>query len=162
MKSGFLRKISFLVMFTTMTVVLLTGCRSDRKVYFGNLEDGANVESPFKVQMKAENLIVEPAAMGVADGHGHFHILINEPLSVPSEPIMKDATHIHYGNGQTEAELALPVGQHSLILQFAKGDHIPYDPPIYQEIRINVIKENTLVSDSSQIPKADVPQTNVK
>jgi hypothetical protein len=123
---------------------ILSGCGkgSQKRVYFGNLEDGSNVESPFKVQMKAENLIVEPATMGVNEGHGHFHIIVDAPLASPSEPMNKDEKHIHYGGGQTEAELNLPVGQHTLILQFAKGDHVPYDPPVYQQVQINVTKEN--------------------
>ena len=114
----------------------------DKKVYFGNLADGASLESPFKVQMKAENLIVEPASMGVNEGHGHFHIVVDASLASPAEPMSKDAQHIHYGDGQTETTLDLPVGQHTLILQFAKGDHVPYDPPVYQQVSVNVTKQN--------------------
>ena len=131
--------------------LFLAGCGkgSEKKVSFGNLEDGSNVESPFKVQMKAENLIVEPATMGVNPGHGHFHIIVDAPLASPSEPMAKDEKHIHYGGGQTETELDLPVGQHTLILQFAKGDHVPYDPPVYQQVQINVTKQNAPAADSS-------------
>ncbi len=92
--------------------------------------------------MKAENLIVEPATMGVNQGHGHFHIIINAPLAGPADPMPKDEKHIHYGNGETETVLDLPVGQHTLILQFATGDHVPYDPPVYQQVQVNVTKQN--------------------
>lgn len=136
-------------------LLLLAGCGggSSKKVYFGNLEDGTNLESPFKVEMKAENLIVEPAALGVNDGHGHFHILVNTPLAGPSGPMPKDEKHIHYGDGQVETILDLPVGQHTLILQFAKGDHVPYDPPIYQQVQITVTKQN--VADTAQAKAPD-------
>jgi len=135
--------------------LIVTACENGggKKVYFGNLENGSNVESPFKVQMKAENLIVEPASMGVNQGHGHFHILVDEPLASPAAPIPKDGKHIHYGNGQTETTLDLPVGQHTLVLEFAKGDHVPYDPPIYQQIVVNVTKRN--VADTAAQAKAD-------
>lgn len=135
--------------------LILAACENGggKKVYFGNLENGSNVESPFQVQMKAENLIVEPASMGVNQGHGHFHILVDEPLSSPSAPIPKDAKHIHYGNGQTETTLDLAVGQHTLVLEFAKGDHVPYDPPIYQQIVVNVTKRN--LADTASAAKAD-------
>lgn len=126
----------------------------DKRVYFTNLQDGANVESPFKVAFKAENLIVEPATMGVTEGHGHFHIIVDGSLASPSEPMNKDATHIHYGDGQSEGVLDLPVGQHTLILQFAKGNHVPYDPPIYQQITVNVTKQNKVDSAATQ-PRAD-------
>ncbi|MDB5103374.1 MAG: hypothetical protein JWP91_1063 [Fibrobacteres bacterium] len=126
-----------------------------KKVYFGNLEDGSNVESPFKVDMKVENLIVEPATMGVNEGHGHFHIIVDASLASPSEPMSKDAKHIHYGDGQTSTTLDLPVGQHTLILQFAKGDHVPYDPPIYQQIQVNVTKQNAVDTTAQAAPVAD-------
>jgi len=126
------------------TALISIGCGqgSQKRVYFGNLEDGSNVESPFRVEMKAENLIVEPATLGVNEGHGHFHILVDAPLAGSKQPIPKDAKHIHYGQGETETVLDLPVGQHTLILQFATGDHVPYDPPIFQQIQINVTKQN--------------------
>ena len=123
----------------TLTLVFIAcGPRSDRKVHFGNLQDGAEVESPFHVDMKAENLVVEPATAGVTDDHGHFHIIINSPMPPAPAPIPKDSLHIHYGQGQTETELDLPEGEHTLILQFAKGDHVPYDPQIAQQIQIRV------------------------
>jgi hypothetical protein len=138
------------------SVLCLAACGGGggKKVYFANLEDGANVESPFKVQMKAENLIVEPASLGVNEGHGHFHILVDAPLASPSEPMVKDAKHIHYGDGQTETTLDLPVGQHTLILQFAKGDHVPYDPPVYQQVTVNVTKQN-VADTAAQAKPAD-------
>ncbi len=148
-----------------MAFLVACGGGGNKRVYFGNLEDGSNVESPFKVQMKAENLIVEPATMGVTDGHGHFHIVVDAHLASPSEPMAKDEKHIHYGNGQSEAVLDLPVGQHTLILQFAKGNHVPYDPPLYQQIQINVTKRN--VVDTAKAKPADstsaaAPKDSVK
>ena len=42
-----------------VAVALLAGCGKNKgKVYFGNLSDGDAVESPFKVEMRAENLVV--------------------------------------------------------------------------------------------------------
>lgn len=122
----------------------LSACKDgmDKRVYFGNLEDGVQVESPFKVEMKAENLIVEPAVLGVNEGHGHFHILVNVPVAGSHEPIKKDDKHIHYGGGEMETVLDLPVGRHTLVLQFAKGDHVSYEPPIFQQIQVEVTKRN--------------------
>jgi len=136
--------------------LIFTGCgdNSHKRVYFGNLEDGSNVESPFRVEMKAENLIVEPATLGVNEGHGHFHILVDAPIAPTQAPIPADEKHIHFGQGQTETVLDLPVGQHTLVLQFATGDHVPYDPQVFQQIQINVTKQNPkVVVDTSA--KAD-------
>jgi hypothetical protein len=127
-------------------LLLLTACGSkpesadtSRKVWFGNLIDGQEVESPFPVEMKAQNLVVEPAATGITDGHGHFHILVNVPIPEAPNPVPFDGQHIHYGQGDTVTVLDLPPGEHTLTLQFAKGDHVPYDPQIAQTIRIKVI-----------------------
>jgi hypothetical protein len=121
----------------------LTACGKNKgKVYFGNLTDGAEVESPFTVEMMAENLVVEPAANGVQDGHGHFHILVDTDVPRSMDPVPNDPQHIHYGQGQSEAVLDLPVGEHTLTLQFAKGDHRPFDPQITQTIKVLVTKQN--------------------
>ena len=126
----------------------ITACGKNKgKVSFGNLQDGSQVESPFTVQMNAENLVVEPAANGVTEGHGHFHILVDVPVPMSLDPVPNDAQHIHYGQGQSEAVLDLPVGEHTLTLQFAKGDHRPYDPQITQTIKINVTHRNVPVEE---------------
>ena len=39
----------------------------------------------------------------------------------------------HFGGGQTEAELTLPPGQHTLQLVFADYLHIPHDRPVVSE-----------------------------
>ncbi len=143
-----MRKKLFLttILTSAFALTVLLGClgRGDKKVYFGNLANFAQLESPFKVEMKAENLIVEPAIMGIKDGSGHFHIIVDGPLSPPGSPIVKNETHIHYGQGESETVLDLPVGPHTLVLQFAKGDHIPYDPALVQLINITVTKQNTI------------------
>ena len=119
-----------------ISMVFLTACNkhAPRRVYFGNLTSGQKVESPFKVEMKSENLIVEPATAGITDGHGHFHIIINSPMPPANSPIPKDPMHIHYGRGDTETVLNLPMGEYDLLLQFAKGDHMPYDPQIVSDV----------------------------
>ncbi len=136
-----------------LTLALLGGlwaCHKTetRRVYFGNLSDGEQVTSPFKVEMKAEGLVVEPASQGVTDGHGHFHIIIDAPVTDAPNPIPKDAHHLHFGKGDTVTTLDLPLGEHTLTLQFAKGNHVPYDPQIEQQIHITVTKQNAPPSDS--------------
>jgi hypothetical protein len=39
----------------------------------------------------------------------------------------------HFGAGQTEAELKLPPGTHTLQLLFADYLHIPHDKPVMSE-----------------------------
>src|SRR5690606_31221066 len=74
----------------------------------------------------------------ITDGHGHFHILIDVPPPEAPAPIPFDAQHRHFGGGDTVVTLDLEPGEHTLTLQFAKGDHVPYDPQIAQTIRVIV------------------------
>jgi predicted small lipoprotein YifL len=120
----------------------LAACGKKGEVYFANLQDGAEVESPFTVEMGARDLVVEPAANGVGKGRGHFHILVDSPIPSSDDPIVEDEQHIHYSQGETQGVLDLTEGDHTLILLFAKGDHTPYKPEISQEINIRVTRRN--------------------
>ena len=40
---------------------------------------------------------------------------------------------LHFGAGQTEAKITLPLGPHKLRLLFADDAHVPHDPPVYSE-----------------------------
>jgi hypothetical protein len=51
-------------------------------------------------------------------------------LPAPGQPIPKDATHIHYGAGQTEAVITLTPGTHTLQLELGDANHVPFDPPL--------------------------------
>ncbi len=93
------------------------------RVFFTNLTDGATVASPLKVTMAAENFAIQPAG-DIVDGSGHLHILVDADCTPVGEVVIKDDTHLHYGNGQLEAELTLTPGQHTLCLQAANGAHI--------------------------------------
>ena len=134
-------------------LALIWGCNSKKsgKVYFGNLTDGDLVVSPVEIEMKAENRVVEPASNGVNLGKGHFHILVDQPMVLAPNPIPKDAQHIHFGKGDTAVILELSPGPHTLTLRFAKGDHVSYDPPIFQEIHVEVLASAaaSLIADSS-------------
>ena len=48
-------------------------------------------------------------------------------------PIPADKNHVHFGKGQTEVELELSKGEHTLQLLMGDFRHIPHDPPIYSK-----------------------------
>ena len=41
--------------------------------------------------------------------------------------------HVHFGGGQTEAQLDLAPGSHTLQLLLGDHGHIPHDPPLMSE-----------------------------
>ena len=49
-----------------------------------------------------------------------------------------DATHLHFGKGQTETMLKLTPGKHTLTLQFADGAHQSYGPDLSSTITVEV------------------------
>ena len=49
------------------------------------------------------------------------------------QPVPVDFNHLHFGGGQTEAQITLPPGEHTLQLLLADDAHMPHDPPIYSK-----------------------------
>lgn len=110
---------------------------SDARVFFENLNDGDIVTSPVLVKMGVEGMNIQPAGE-VNEGTGHHHILINKTHIETGEVIPADEQHIHFGKGQTEAEIELEPGEYVLSLQFADGLHQSYGEPMSATIKITV------------------------
>jgi len=99
-------------------------------VYIITPADGEVVSSPFKVRFGLSGMGVAPAGVDVSDT-GHHHLLIDLPGQARlTDPIPKDAQHLHFGNGQTETILDLPPGKHTLQLLLADKDHVPHKPAV--------------------------------
>jgi len=111
------------------------------EVYFINLEDGATVSSPVLIQFGARGLGIAPAGVE-KEKTGHHHLIINEAIEGEEldAPIPSDDQHRHFGGGQTEVTVELPVGTHVLQLVMGDHNHIPHDPPVMSE-RITVTVE---------------------
>lgn len=107
------------------------------RVFFKNLEDGATVTSPVKVEMGVEGITIKPAGE-LVEGTGHHHIIINEGPTPFGTVVGADATHIHFGKGQEETELDLEPGEYTLTLQFADGFHRSYGEDVSTTIKITV------------------------
>ena len=45
---------------------------------------------------------------------GHHHLLIDTEVPKLDQPIPDDFNHLHFGAGQTEAKITLPLGKHTL------------------------------------------------
>lgn len=108
------------------------------RVYFTNVEEDGTVTSPVKLTMGAEGFTVEPAGE-IKAGAGHLHIMVDTPCVEPGEVITKDETHLHFGQGQMEAELELAPGRHTLCLQAADGAHFALSGDgMAQTVTVNV------------------------
>lgn len=117
-----------------------TACKPAAKparVWFVEPADGAEVKSPVKLKFGVEGMTVKPAGDVVPES-GHHHIIVDGAGIDKGTTVPKDATHIHFGKGQTEAEIELSPGEHTLTLQFADGAHNSFGAPLSQTIRIKV------------------------
>jgi hypothetical protein len=80
------------------------------------------------MQFSVTGMTIVPAGTDAKDS-GHHHLLIDVvELPDPNLPLPMSDTIMHFGKGQTETELTLPEGTHTLQLVFADYRHIPHDP----------------------------------
>ena len=103
-------------------------------------EDGATVPQTFTVKFAVENIALAPAG-DVTKNTGHHHLLIDvKDLSAEGQPIPQGNPHImHFGKAQTQADIKLAPGKHTLQLELGDSGHMPFDPPIVSEkITVNV------------------------
>jgi hypothetical protein len=83
---------------------------------------------------------VAPAGTEVANT-GHHHLLVDvDELPAIDRPIPADEHHRHFGGGQTEVELELEPGKHTLQLFLGDRFHVPHEPPVVSE-RITITVE---------------------
>ena len=118
-----------------MAMLALTGFSGPKGVDFTVPVDGATVRSPLHIKMAVQGMQVQPAGK-VTDGAGHHHLIVDGGCIPAGQTVPKDATHRHFGKGQTEATLSLAPGAHTLTLQFANGAHASYGKQMCRTIRV--------------------------
>jgi len=110
-----------------------TAAPENALTYLLSPANGATVTSPFTIRFGLRGMGVAPAGV-TTPNTGHHHLLIDvEALPPDNLPIPNDANHRHFGLGQTETELTLPPGQHTLQLVLGDALHIPHQPPVRSE-----------------------------
>jgi hypothetical protein len=108
-------------------------------LYFQSPKDGETVSSPFTVRFGLKGMGIAPAGVNHPNT-GHHHLLIDlEKLPDFNAALPVTDNIRHFGAGQTEAELTLPPGTHTLQLVFGDYLHIPHENPVVsQKITITV------------------------
>ena len=131
---------AFVSLLLLLPLAAACGANEDATAYIVSPQDGAVVANPITVVFGLKSPYgVAPA--GVAkDNTGHHHLLIDTGLPDLKAPIPKDENHRHFGGGQTEVEIELSPGQHTLQLLLGDFAHIPHDPPVISN-RITITVE---------------------
>lgn len=132
MKKLFLRRAAAAIAGTCLAASALA-----QSVAFVEPADGATVSSPFKVKFAVNGMEIKPAGDMTA-GTGHHHLLINAEGVKAGEVVPANETHLHFGKGQTEAEVKLVPGTYLLTMQFADGAHQSYGPALSNSIKVTV------------------------
>ena len=101
--------------------------------------EGDTVSSPVRVTMGVTGMEIEPAGE-VREGFGHHHLIIDGSFIPAGEIVPADSTHIHYGQGQTEVEIELSPGNHTITMQFADGVHASFGEDLSATINVVVVE----------------------
>lgn len=119
--------------FSVMGQELISVSPESAKVYFITPENGQAVAQTFKVQFGLNGMGVAPAGTN-REKTGHHHLLIDtDTLPDMHQPLPATDKIKHFGGGQTETEISLPPGTHTLQLLLGNYVHIPHDKPVLSE-----------------------------
>lgn len=110
-----------------------TASPAGARLYIVSPSDGATVSSPVTVRFGLSGMGVAPAGVK-RENTGHHHLLVDTALPAMDAPIPADPRHVHFGGGQTEKELSLAPGEHTLQLLLGDENHVPHDPPLVSEV----------------------------
>lgn len=101
------------------------------QAYIVSPENGSTVTSPVTVVFGLKGMGVAPAGVDTPNT-GHHHLLVD--MDVPADlgkPLGADVKH--FGAGQTQVQLDLAPGQHTLQLILGDKLHLPHQPPVVSE-----------------------------
>ena len=103
------------------------------QAYFITPNDGDTVDRTFTVRFGLKGMGIAPAGIDIPNT-GHHHLLIDGTnLPILSKPMPLGDMVKHFGGGQTETELTLEPGQHTLQLILGDKRHIPHNPPVISD-----------------------------
>lgn len=129
---------------------------ANAKVYFVYPPDGAVISTTPTIRFGLTNMGVAPAGVEKANT-GHHHLLIDAPLPLLDQPIPLDFNHLHFGAGQTEAQITLTPGVHTLQLILGDENHVPHDPAVYSKPIKVTVSENAPAETAVAVPRDKAP-----
>jgi len=107
-----------------------TPAPSNAEIYFIAPADNETAYGSIRVRFGLNHMGVTHAGDSFPNS-GHHHLLIDvDELPAADEPIPLDKQHLHFGAGETEAEIDLPPGKHTLQLVLGDANHFMFKPPV--------------------------------
>ena len=105
--------------------------------YIISPKDGDTVGQTFSVQFGLKGMGVAPAGTE-KENTGHHHLLVDGEIPDMSMPLGSNVKH--FGGGQTESELTLEPGKHTLQLVLGDYMHVPHNPPVTSKVITITVK----------------------
>jgi hypothetical protein len=118
-------------------MLVVSGVAHAASVSFVEPKDGATVSNPIHVKFAVDGMTVMPAGT-MTEGTGHHHLIIDGQPLPKGEVIPANDKSLHFGKGQTQTDITLPPGDHTLTLDFGDGAHRSYGPEMSKTITIHV------------------------
>ena len=101
------------------------------ELYIISPKEGEEVSSPVTVIFGLKGMGVAPAGVE-KENTGHHHLLVDQ-TELPPEGVPMGANVQHFGGGQTQTEVELSAGEHSLQLILGDMAHVPLSPVLSSE-----------------------------
>lgn len=112
---------------------LINSAPTDATAYIISPQDGETVPETFTVKFGLSGMGVAPAGVE-KENTGHHHLLVDlAQFPDLSSSLPANENIRHFGGGQTETQLTLTPGEHTLQLLLGNYLHIPHDKPIISE-----------------------------
>jgi len=109
----------------------LTPSPEGARAYIISPKHGETVSKNITVKFGLKNMGVAPAGIN-KEATGHHHLLIDgKDLPAFDKPMGKGV--MHFGGGQTEKNIELSEGKHTLQLILGDHHHIPHSPSVVSE-----------------------------
>ena len=131
------------------------------EAYFTNLPADGKIETPFVLKFGLSGgWGLAPIAKPLGGKSGHHHLLINTALPLDiAKPLAFSEKYVHFGKGQMETVLNLPLGTHTLRLLLADHEHKLHF--VYSKEQTIVVTKNNSAVDPKSLIKKEVSFLNI-
>lgn len=111
----------------------------EAQAYIVEPANGDTLPSTFTVKFGLSGMNLAPAGTDQTNA-GHHHLLIDQSELPDLQASLPSTDQIrHFGKAQTQTELTLSPGEHTLRLVLGNYAHVPHDNPVIsEEITVNV------------------------
>ncbi|OUS24983.1 rod shape-determining protein RodA [Gammaproteobacteria bacterium 45_16_T64] len=123
-----------MILFILPSSILAEGLISESpenaEVYFIQPVDGQTVKGKVNIVFGLKNMGIAPAGTD-RKNTGHHHLLIDtDVLPDLAKPLPSNDKTRHFGGGQSETEIELSPGKHTLQLILGNYAHVPHKKPV--------------------------------